>query len=34
MLETEYYGFGVNTLPTDALAPKVNKASTGMILAV
>ena len=39
MLETEYSGFGgqynaVNTMPADALAPKVTRASAGMLLAV
>ena len=36
MLETEYSSFGCNTrtLPADALAPKVAKASAGMVLAV
>ena len=34
MLETEYSGLGVNTMPADALAPKVARASTGMLLAV
>ena len=34
MLETEYYGFGVNTMPADTLAPKVASASAGMVLAV
>ena len=30
----EYSGFGVNTMPADALAPKVASASVGMVLAV
>ena len=30
----EYSGFGVNTMPVDALAPKVASASVGMVLAV
>ena len=34
MLEMEYPGFGVNTMPADALAPKVTRASVGMSLAV
>ena len=34
MLETEYSGFGINTLPLDALAPKVTRASPGVLLAV
>ena len=34
MLETEYSGLGVNTIPADALAPKVAGPSAGMILAV
>ena len=33
MLETEYTGFGVNTIPAGALAPKVISASTSMLLA-
>ena len=32
MLETEYSGFGVNTMPADALAPKVARASADMVL--
>ena len=34
MLETEYSSFGVNTMPADAPAPKVTRASAGMVLAV
>ena len=35
MLEMEYSGFvGFNTMPADALAPKVARASAGMVLAV
>ena len=34
MLEMEYSGFGVNTMPAVALAPKVAIASAGMVLAV
>ena len=34
MLETEYSSFEVNTVPADALASKVAKASAGMVLAV
>ena len=34
MLETEYLGLGINTVPVDALAPKVTKASAGMVLAM
>ena len=34
MLEMEYSGFGVNTMPADALAPKVARASAGMVMAV
>ena len=34
MLETEYSGLVVNTMPADALAPKVASASAGMVLAV
>ena len=34
MLETEYSGFGENTMPADALTPKVASASTGMVSAV
>ena len=34
MLETEYSGFGVNTTPADALAPKITRASVDTILAV
>ena len=32
MLKTEYSGFGVNTMPADALAPDVARASAGMAL--
>ena len=31
---TEYSGFGVNTMPADALAPQIASASAGMALAV
>ena len=34
MLEVEYSGFGVNTMPADTLAPKFASASAGMALAV
>ena len=34
MLAIEYSGFGVNTMPADALAPKVARAPAGMVLAV
>ena len=34
MLKTEYTGFGVNTIPAGALAPKVVSASASMLLAV
>ena len=34
MPETEYSGFGVNTMPADALAPKVARISAGMVLLV
>ena len=34
MLRTEYSGFGVNTMPADALAQKVASTSAGMVLAV
>ena len=34
MLETEYSGFGINTMPADALVPKVTSASAGMVLVV
>ena len=34
MLEMEYSGFGDNIMPTDTLAPKVSRASAGMVLAV
>ena len=34
MLETEYSSLGVNTMPADALAPKVARASAGKVLAV
>ena len=30
----EYYALGVNTTPADALAPKVARASAGMVLAL
>ena len=31
MLETEYSSFGVNTMHADALAPKVARASAGVL---
>ena len=34
MTETENSGFRGNTMPTDALAPKVARASAGMVLSV
>ena len=34
MLETKYSGLGFNTIPADALAPKVANASAGMVLTV
>ena len=34
MLEKEYSALEVNILPADALAPKVARASAGMVLAV
>ena len=34
MLEMEYSGFGVSTMPADALVPKVTSASAGMALAM
>ena len=35
MLDMEYFpALGVNTIPADALAPKVTRASAGMVLAV
>ena len=34
MLEMEYSGFGVNTIPGDAIAPEVARASAGMVLTV
>ena len=34
MLKMGYSGFGVNTMPADALAPEVASASAGMVLAV
>ena len=34
MLEMEYSVYGINTMPADALAPKVDRAAAGMILAV
>ena len=34
MLETEFPALGVNTMPADALAPKVASASEGMVMAV
>ena len=34
MLEMEYSSFGVNTMPADALAPKLARASAAMVLAV
>ena len=32
MIETEYSGFGVNTMPVDALAPKVAGTSPGIYI--
>ena len=34
VLKTEYSGLEVNTMPADALAPKVISASASMVLAV
>ena len=34
MQEMEYSSFGVNTMPADALAPKVASASPGTVLAL
>ena len=34
MVRTEYSGFGVNTIPADAMAPTVVRASTDKVLAV
>ena len=34
MLEMEYSGFGVNTMPADALAPSGARASAVMVLTV
>ena len=34
MLEREYSGFGVNTVPADALVTKVASASASMVLTV
>ena len=34
MLATKYLAFGINTIPADALAPKVSNASAGMLLAM
>ena len=34
MLESVYSSFGANTMPADALAPKVASASAGMVFAV
>ena len=34
MMETDIQVLGVNTMPADALAPKVARASAGMVLAV
>ena len=34
MLATKYLAFGINTIPADALAPKVSNGSAGMLLAV
>ena len=34
MLETEYPVLEINTMSADALAPKVARASAGMVLAV
>ena len=33
-LEMEYSSFELNTIPADALAPKVARASAGIVLAV
>ena len=32
MGEMEYSGFGINTMPADALAPKVARSSAGVVL--
>ena len=34
MVDTEFPALGANTMPADALAPKVARASPGMLLAV
>ena len=34
MLDTEYSGFGGNTMPADAMDPKFIRASADMVLAV
>ena len=34
MLATKWLAFGINTIPADALAPKVSNASAGMLLAM
>ena len=34
MLKMEYSGFGVNTMPADAVAPKVARASADIVLTV
>ena len=34
VLKTEYFSFRVNTMPAGALAPKVARASAGMIFVV
>ena len=34
MLETAYSGFGVNTMPAEALARKITSALSGVVLGV
>ena len=34
MLATKYLAFGIDTVPADALAPKVPNASAGMLVAM
>ena len=34
VLETDFSGLGINTMPDDALTPKIARASAGMVLAV
>ena len=34
MLETEFLALGANSMPADALAPNIPRASAGMILAM